>query len=307
MCTSGPGTQATAHLPPLADSAGGVSGCILGRPARLQMTRTTSGNPVLLGLPYDASSSFLRGAAAAPTLIRQALHSPAGNPWTETGVDLSANGLLGDAGDVPLGTSGAEVRAKIEDAVRTLLDSGARPIALGGDHSVTYPVIRALRWSHPHLSVLHFDAHPDLYPEFEGDRYSHACPMARVMEERLADQLVQVGIRTMTATQRGQAERFGVEVIDMRAWAAGRRPTLRHPVYVSVDVDALDPAFAPGVAHREPGGLTVREVLSVLHELTVPIVGADIVEFNPQQDATGVTASVCAKLVKELAGKMVSG
>ncbi len=271
------------------------------------MTTTSFGNPTLLGLPYDASSSFLHGAATAPPLIRQALHSPAGNLWTELGVDLATDGLLGDAGDVPLGTSSAEVRAKIEDAVRTVLESGARPIVLGGDHSITYPVIRAERWSHPHLSVLHFDAHPDLYPEFAGDRYSHACPMARVMEERLADQLVQVGIRTMTAVQRAQAERFGVEVIDMRAWVAGQRPVPRQPVYVSIDVDGFDPAFAPGVSHREPGGLTVRDVLSVLQGLPVPIVGADIVEFNPQQDPTGLTASVCAKLVKELAGKMIAG
>jgi len=268
------------------------------------MAELSLGTPTLLGLPYDASSSFLRGAAAAPPVIRQALHSPAGNPWTETGVDLGMDGALSDAGDVPLGGSGAEARAKIEASVRTLLESGGRPIVLGGDHSITYPVLRALRWSHPRLSVLHFDAHPDLYEEFQDDRYSHACPFARVMEERLADQLVQVGIRTMTAAQRVMAERYGVEVIDMRAWVAGRRPVVRQPVYVSIDVDGLDPAFAPGVSHREPGGLTVREVLTVLHGLSVPVVGADVVEFNPQQDATGVTASVCAKLVKELAGMM---
>src|SRR2546422_11218359 len=83
-------------------------------------------------------------------------------------------------------------------------------------------------------SILHFDAHPDLYPEFEGDRYSHACPFARIMEERLADRLVQVGIRTLTAAQRAQAERYGGEGIDMRAWGAGRRPTLRGPVCGSV-------------------------------------------------------------------------
>ncbi len=268
------------------------------------MSSPVRGTPTLLGLPYDASSSFLRGTAGAPPVIRQALHSPAGNQWTETGVDLGANGALGDAGDVPLGTSGAEVRAKIEEAVRTLLESGGRPIVLGGDHSISYPVIRAVRWSHARLSVLHFDAHPDLYPEFEGDPYSHACPFSRVMEERLADQLVQVGIRAMTAAQRAQAERYGVEVIDMDAWVAGRRPALRHPVYVSIDVDAFDPAFAPGVSHREPGGLTVREVLTVLHGLSVPLVGADIVEFNPAQDASGMTATLCAKLVKEVAGKM---
>ena len=261
------------------------------------------GPPTLLGLPYDGSSSFRKGTAAAPPLIRQALHSPAGNPWTETGVDLGAGGALGDAGDVPL-TSGADARAKMEAAVRTLLESGGRPIVLGGDHSITYPIIRAVRWFHPRLNVLHFDAHPDLYPEFEGDRYSHACPFARVMEEKLADQLVQVGIRTMNPVQRMQAERYGVEVIDMRAWAAGRRPALRGPVYVSIDMDAFDPAFAPGVGHREPGGLTVRDVLGVLHGLTVPIIGADIVEFNPAEDPSGMTATVCAKLAKELAGKM---
>src|SRR5207302_8602050 len=134
------------------------------------MSGPNRGTPTLLGLPYDASSSFLRGTAAAPPVIRQALHSPAGNQWTETGVDLGANGALGDAGDVPLGTSGAEVRAKIEEAVRTLLESGGRPIVLGGDHSISYPVIRAVRWSHPRLSVLHFDAHPDLYPSSQAMR-----------------------------------------------------------------------------------------------------------------------------------------
>ena len=109
-----------------------------------------------------------------------------------------------------------------------------------------------------------------------------------------------------TAAQRAQAERYAVEVIDMDAWVAGRRPAPRHPVYVSIDLDAFDPAFAPGVSHREPGGLTVREVLTVLHALTVPLVGADIVEFNPAQDPSGMTATLCAKLVKEVAGKMTS-
>src|SRR5260370_6430412 len=119
------------------------------------------------------------------------------------------------------------------------------------------------------------------------------------MEERLADRQVQVGIRTSAAVQRAEAERYGVEVIDMRAWIAGRRPALREPVYVSIDIDAFDPAFAPGVSHREPGGLTVREVLAVLKGLTVPLVGADIVGFNPAQDTSGLTAHPCAQLLIE--------
>src|SRR5713226_8737722 len=124
------------------------------------------------------------------------------------------------------------------------------------------------------------------------------------MEERLADRLVQVGIRTMNAAQRAQAERYGVEVIDMRAWVAGRRPTLAQPVYLSIDLDAFDPAFAPGVSHREPGGLTVREVLTVLQGLSVPLVGADIVEFDPAEDLSGLRATLCGKLVKDVAVRM---
>lgn len=271
------------------------------------MPGAVGGTPTLIGLPYDGSSSFQRGAAAAPPVIRQALHSPAGNSWTETGVDVGAAGALADAGDVPLAGSGAEVRGKIEAALRTLLESGGRPIVLGGDHSITYPIVRALRGFHPRLSVLHVDAHPDLYPEFAGDPYSHACPFARVLEEGLIDRLVQVGIRASNAVQRAQAGRYGVDVIDMRAWVAGRRPRLEGPVYVSIDLDGFDPSAAPGVSHREPGGLSARDVLSVLHALSVPLVGADVVEFNPGQDPSGVTAALCGKLVKELAGKMIAG
>jgi arginase family enzyme len=124
------------------------------------------------------------------------------------------------------------------------------------------------------------------------------------MEEKLAAKLVQVGIRTMNLPQRAQADSFGVQVIDMRAWAAGARPSLSGPLYVSVDMDGLDPAFAPGVSHREPGGLTVREVVTMIQSLPGPIVGADVVELNPTQDASNASATVAAKLVRELASRM---
>jgi len=153
--------------------------------------------------------------------------------------------------------------------------------------------------------VLHVDAHPDLYDEFEGDRFSHACPFARIMEEGLARRLVQVGIRTTNGHQRAQAERYKVEVIDMRAWARGERPSLDGPVYVSIDLDGIDPAHAPGVSHREPGGLTVRDVIGLVQNVFGTIVGADVVEFNPSQDVGGLTAHVAAKLVKEIASTML--
>jgi agmatinase len=262
--------------------------------------------PTLLGVPYDASSSFCRGPAGGPPAIRRALRSPAGNLWTEGLVDLGAPGVLADAGDLTLGAADA-ARALIERGVADLLGSGGRPLVLGGDHSITFPVLRAVRARHPHLSVLHVDAHPDLYDDYEGDRYSHACPFARALEEGLVDELVQVGIRAATADQRAQADRFGVDVIDMDAWVSGRRPSVAYPVYLSIDLDGIDPAFTPGVSHPEPGGLSVRDVLTLLAHLAVPIVGADIVELNPDRDPAGLTATVAAKLVKEIAGRMLAG
>jgi arginase len=265
---------------------------------------TYTRRPVLVGLPYDASSSYLRGAVDGPAAIRTALHSPAGNWWTEALQDLAAPGGVVDAGDLVLSPD-AGARRVIEAGIGRILDDGGLPIALGGDHSVTYPILRALGPRHHDLTVLHIDAHPDLYDQFEGDRHSHACPFARIMENRLAARLVQVGIRAMTGHQREQSARFNVETIDMRDWTAGVRPELRGPVYVSIDLDGLDPAFAPGVAHREPGGLTARDVIGLVQRLPGPLVGADVVELNPARDPSGVTASAAAKLVKELAGRML--
>jgi len=268
---------------------------------------TLGGTPTLLGLPYDASSSYQRGAAEAPRAIRDALWSPSANSWTELGVNIGAEGIITDAGDLELANcKPPDARRTIETGVARLLAMGARPVSLGGDHSVTYPVLRALRPHAPSLTIVHIDAHPDLYDEFEGDRYSHACPFARIMEDRLADRLVQVGIRTMTGHQRAQARRFGVEVIEMRQFRDDLRLSLETPVYISIDLDALDPAFAPGVSHWEPGGLTVRQLLSLLHTIEAPVVAADLVELNPRKDKSGVSAMAAAKILRELIGVMVS-
>jgi agmatinase len=213
--------------------------------------------------------------------------------------------LASDPGLAPSIVPTAEARAAIEEGIAKIVAGGGRPLALGGDHSVTYPILRGLNPSRAPLAILHVDAHGDLYDVFEGDRYSHACPFARILEEGLASRLVQVGIRAQTPHQRDQAARFGVEVIDMRAWVAGRRPEIAGPVYVSIDLDGLDPSAAPGVSHREPGGLTVREVLTLLQALAGPIVGGDVVELNPHRDLDRVTARVGAKLARELAAAML--
>lgn len=261
------------------------------------------GPPALVGIPYDAGSSYRRGAAAAPDEIRRALRSDASNTWSESSIDVGEPDRLGDIGDLDV-SDDSRVRETIERGIKDLIAAGHRPLALGGDHSITYPIIRGFGRLFGQFTLLQIDAHPDLYSSFQGDRFSHACPFARIMEEGLVQRLVQVGIRTMNGEQRANAERFGVEVIDMRAWSAGARPLLNGPVYVSLDMDGLDPAFAPGVSHREPGGLTSREIISLIQSLPGPIVGADVVEFNPGEDVAGLTAPVCAKLVKELASRM---
>ena len=258
----------------------------------------------LLGLPTDINSSYVRGAAGAPAEIRKALWSPSSNLASETGADLGTPGSLSDEGDLALREEPGD-RARIESAVGALVARGLTPLLLGGDHSVTYPVVRALAAVHRRLSILHFDAHPDLYDVLEGNRFSHACPFARIMEEGLAQRLVQVGIRTLNAHQAQQAERFGVQIAAMDGFAPDRVSVPRGPLYVTIDLDGLDPAFAPGVAHPEAGGLSVRDVIRVLHRVKGPVVGADVVELLPSADEGGRTAVAAAKLVKELAGLML--
>jgi arginase len=137
-----------------------------------------------------------------------------------------------------------------------------------------------------------------------GNPRSHASPFARVMEERLADRLIQVGLRTV-CEHRDQFKRFGVDVIEANRCGENLRVEMTAPVYMSMDIDALDPAYAPGVSHREPGGLSTRQVINLIQAIEQPIVGADIVEFNPRCDISNLTAVVAAKLVKEIGGMMV--
>jgi agmatinase len=260
----------------------------------------------LLGLPWDGSSSFERGAAEAPPLIRAALRSPSSNAFNERGDDVSAPDVLTDGGDLVLPSDPAGARSAIEQGVRRILERSGKPLLLGGDHSVTYPVLRAFGEQAGALTVLHLDAHGDIYDDFEGDRFSHACPFARVMEEKLAARLIQVGLRTLTPHQREQSSRFGTEIVGAGRWrdALPLIGSLRGPVYVSLDLDVLEPMLAPGISHPEPGGLTVREVLELLAELRTDVVGADIVEYNPRKDLRDLTARVAAKFVKEMAGIM---
>ncbi len=266
----------------------------------------------LIGLPFDGASSFLRGPAKAPAEVRRVLHAGSANWFTERGVEVrpatdgKTDGWV-DVGDLRLVDDPASARHQIIAGVTEATHDGSRIVSIGGDHFVTWPIVEALSSQHQNLTIVHIDAHPDIYDELDGDPLSHACPFARIMEAGLATRLIQYGIRTATTHQREQVERFGVEMFEVSTWD-GSFAELECPVYLSIDVDGLDPAFAPGVSHHEPGGLTMRQVLDIIHNIAeqgVEVVGADIVEINPDRDIHDMTAMVGAKLVRECFGLFV--
>lgn len=258
----------------------------------------------LLGFPWDASSSYARGAALAPSVIRAVLFSEASSSWSISGANIKDVISSYDLADLP--GDGAAPRAAIEARTAACLSVGKKPLALGGDHSVTYPILKAMKAAHGPLNILHIDAHTDLYAHYEGDPYSHASPFARAIEDGCVGALVQAGLRSVTPECRAFGQKHGVVMLGADEIDAIPYDRLAAPLYVSIDLDGLDPAFAPGVSHPEPGGLSTREVLSILKKLKTAPAGADIVELNPEKDVNLLTAHVAARLVKELAAAMAA-
>lgn len=261
----------------------------------------------LLGIPYDAKSSFLRGAARGPYAIRHTSSSLMGNEFTESGLSLEAETVMVDLGDVDVSGDFERLSARIREAILAILKKNAAPIVLGGDHSITYPLVKAMAEKYKPLDILHFDAHPDLYDSLYEDRYSHGCCFARIMEDGLVQNLVQVGIRAASKPQRLNAVKYGSRWIEMKDVREPLLLEFRNPLYISFDMDALDPAFAPGVSHLEAGGLTSRQALSIIQSLKARIVGADVVELNPTRDPLSITAAAAVKIVKEVAGRIAEG
>lgn len=163
-----------------------------------------AGSIAVVGVPWDEHSSFLRGAAAGPRRIREALSSGSTNLWTESGIDLGHEERIIDVGDIEI-EGRSDAADEIGRAVTAILRRGANVLALGGDHAVTYPLLKAHSRFRPRLTVLHLDAHPDLYEEFAHDPLSHASPFARVMAEGIVAKLVQLGVRTLNDVQSGEA------------------------------------------------------------------------------------------------------
>jgi len=259
----------------------------------------------IIGVPFDEKSCYLKGAGQGPQAIRAASTGKAINAWTELGVNLEEETTLVDLGDVEVSGDTSKVFIRIEQKVFKILEKKAVPIILGGDHSISYPVVKAFSRKFDSLDILHFDAHPDLYEELYGDRYSHACPFARIVEDSLVQNLIQVGIRASTGQQQAKALEYGVRTIWMKDLKEIPSLKFSNPLYISFDMDALDPAFAPGVSHHEPGGFSTRQVINMIHSLKAKIVGLDVVELNPKRDKAGITAAAAVKIIKEVVGKII--
>ena len=261
----------------------------------------------LLGIPFDKNSSFLKGPALAPPIIRKMDADGSANRFAEKEICIAENENYYDAGDLDLEhADSAEAFTIIKNAVNTHIQNGDKLICLGGDHSVSYPIIDAHAENYQPLHILHLDAHADLYENFDNNPYSHASPFARLMETGKITSLTQVGIRTLNTHQREQANKYGVNIIEMKDFNLGFIQQLSSPLYLSLDLDVLDPAFAPGISHHEPGGLSTRQLITIIQSISVPIVGADIVEYNPTRDINNTTAMVAYKLFKEIAAKMLT-
>lgn len=256
-------------------------------------------NIIIQGIQFDEKSSYQKGPAQAPKLIREALHSGSMNYFSEDGTTIESDRIV-DKGDFGIATY-----FDIEEITKNHLNTHAKILTLGGDHSITFPLIKALHVKYPVLDILHIDAHADLYDNYEGDPHSHACPFARIMENGFAVRLVQVGIRTLNTHQAEQAKKFGVEIHPMNNLDLSSIPKFNNPLYISLDMDGFDPAYAPGVSHHEPGGLTSRQVIDLIQNIDAEVVGADIVEYNPTRDFQDMTAFLAAKMMKEILAKML--
>ena len=280
---------------------------------RARPTRDLNGVDVaVLGIPYDSSTSFRTGTRFGPRKIREISPVIWGYHTKFAVKPLDTLGVI-DYGDVAVvGTDAIANLEAIQTAIRPIVEAGVIPLTLGGDHSITFPILREMAKKHGPLSVLHFDSHMDTWDGSAGERYTHATPFRRAIEEKLIDTLeyVQVGIRgpEESASDMQDALDLGAYIIPIEtlmdkgipAAIKDIRSRLKGPVYVSLDIDAADPAYAPGTGTPEVGGLTSYQLLQLMRGLRgLNLVGFDLVEVNPLYDHADITALLGANLAFE--------
>ncbi|AAZ54096.1 agmatinase [Thermobifida fusca YX] len=283
--------------------------------ARLPRTDEVAKTDIaVVGIPFDSGVSYRPGARFGPAAIREA--SRLLRPYNP-GLDVSpfAEVQVADGGDIAVNPFAIkEAIATVEASASELLSQGTRLVTLGGDHTIALPLLRAVHRVHGPVALLHFDAHLDTWDTYFGEPYTHGTPFRRAVEEGILDTeaLTHVGIRGPLYGKKDLEDdrRFGFgivtaadvmrrgvdEIADMVRQRIGNRP-----LYVSVDIDVLDPAHAPGTGTPEAGGLTSRELLELLRGLaSCNLVGADVVEVSPAYDHAQITATAAAHVAYDL-------
>jgi agmatinase len=270
-------------------------------------------NALVLGLCWDKSSSFRMGSAKAPKAIREYTSSKIYNSYTENNVNIKDYWKIYDLGDVTP-KSFSEVFQRVKQVVNENAYSKLY-IFLGGDHSITYATLKALKEAlKGSWGLIYFDAHPDLYESYNGNPYSHACTTRRIVEDGIVNPqcIIQIGIRAPTAEQTVYAKKANIKIVSTSEIYKNPKkiPSLTAKVlnnieniYVSLDVDVLDPAFAPGVGNPESGGITPRNLIDIIHDLKeLNIRALDVVEANPDFDHMGITFCSTSKVLREFLG-----
>jgi agmatinase len=256
----------------------------------------------ILGVPFDGTTSFLPGSRFAPTRIREVSYSlETYSPLQDR--DLSEINFF-DQGDIelPIGNTPVALE-RIEEAVCSIYDNGSLPLIIGGEHLISLPVIRAARAAFPDLVVVHFDAHTDLRHEYLGEQDSHATVMRRVIEVLGHDRLYQFGMRSGLKEEFVYAREhthFYPGDFNRQSVINVAEQIKNRPVYISVDIDIIDPAFAPGTGTPEPGGWQPAQLLEALKILSsANIVGSDLVEVCPPVEHGFITSILGAKIIRE--------
>jgi agmatinase len=256
---------------------------------------------VILGCPYDGSASFRPGARFGPPAIRRASWGiETFSPYLQRNLTQYSIHDMGDL-ELPLGEKKLSL-GLIQKAVRRILSEKKSPILLGGDHLITLPIIEEIFPIYPTLHMIHIDAHTDLREDYLGEALSHSTVMRKVVDHLGEGRLFQIGIRSGTEDEFKLARKWkSIVSNDSHSLKALVKRLKNLPVYVTLDLDVIDPGLFPGVGTPEPGGLTFQDLLSLLKELrSLRIVGFDVVELTPDYDPTGISSVTASVILREM-------